>query len=314
MKTLVLSMISIAATVAAMTACTSEGDPIDNIDNGQPVEIQLNAGVITTKSPITSDEAGKLENDLANVHFYRIDGDNPNWTTGTPNAFTGKILASNQKISLNESQYYPANGDKTTIAGLFVGETTTTPPTLTAGVADVTITGAEDIICATPIDLGNRKNPSTTPLGFKHLLTQFKFIVKIDKVTITNEISNIAIKVKDASTKAKVTLSDGTIGTWSAKDVITGPTGLTASADGQPSTASNGIMLESGLSSITLAITGTGLPTEGLETTINGSETSNTFEQGKAYEITLKFKAQEVSGTASVAQWETGKPAEGDVI
>ena len=54
MKTLVLSMISIAATVAAMTACTSEGDPIDNIDNGQPVEIKLNAGVITTKSPITS--------------------------------------------------------------------------------------------------------------------------------------------------------------------------------------------------------------------------------------------------------------------
>lgn len=313
MKTLVLSMISIAATVAAMTACTSEGDPIDNIDNGQPVEIKLNAGVITTKSAITSNAAGELDNDLAYVHFYRIDKTTPNWTTDNSTSFTGTIKK-NKDIEFAEKQYYPANGDNTTVAGLFVGETITTPPALTAGVADVTITGAEDIICATPIDLGNRKNPSTTPLGFNHLLTQFKFIVKIDKVTITNEISNIAIKVKDASTKAKVTLSDGTIGTWSAKDVITGPTGLTASADGQPSAASGGIMLEPGLSSITLAITGTGLPTEGLETTINGSETSNTFEQGKAYEITLKFKNREVSGTASITQWETGKPTEGEVI
>ena len=65
MKTLVLSMISIAATIAAMTACTSEGDPIDNIDNGQPVEIQLNAGVVTTKAAITSNADGKLSADLA---------------------------------------------------------------------------------------------------------------------------------------------------------------------------------------------------------------------------------------------------------
>lgn len=313
MKTLVLSMISIAATVAAMTACTSEGDPIDNIDNGQPVEIKLNAGVITTKTPITSDEAGKLENDLANVHFYRIDGETPVWTTDNSTSFTGTIKK-NKDIEFAEKQYYPANGDNTTVAGLFVGETITTPPALTTGVANVTITGAEDIICATPIDLGNRKNPSTTPLGFKHLLTQFKFIVKIDNVTIKDAISNIAIKVKEANTKASITLSDGSINTWTTQGVINGPTSLTAATGGVASGASEGIMLEPGLPSIKLAITGTGLPTEGLETTIKGSETSNTFEQGKAYEITLTFKAQEVSGTASVAQWETGKPAEGDVI
>ena len=313
MKTLVLSMISIAATIAAMTACTSEGDPIDNIDNGQPVEIQLNAGVVTTKAAITSNADGKLSADLANVHFYRIDGADPNWGTATPSSFKGTILAADKKISITEKQYYPANGDKTTIAGLFVGETANTTPSITNGVINVNITGSEDILCATPVDLGNRKTPTATPLGFNHLLTQFKFIVKIDKESITEAISNISINVKNANTSANVTLSDGSIGTWSTPNTITGPAGLEATADGQPSTASNGIMLEPNLPSITLVIKGNGLPEEGLEATIQGSDT-NKFEQGKAYDITLTFKAREVTGTATVAEWETGTATGGDVI
>ena len=46
MKTLVLSMISIAATVAAMTACTSESDGIDDLTKDAPVEIKMSAGVL----------------------------------------------------------------------------------------------------------------------------------------------------------------------------------------------------------------------------------------------------------------------------
>lgn len=314
MKTLVLSMISIAATVAAMTACTSEGDPIDNIDNGQPVEIQLNAGVVTTKAAITSNADGKLDEDLANVHFYRIDGADPDWTSTTPpSSFTGSISSTTQKILFSKPQYYPANGEKTTIAGLYVGDETNTPPSTTKGVAAVNITGNEDILCATPADLGDRKTPKTTSLGFTHLLTQFKFIVKIDNVTIKEAISNISINVKNANTSANVTLSDGSIGTWSTKNVITGPTGLEAKADGLASTASKGIMLEPNLSSIELVITGSGLPSEGLEATISGSD-EGIFKQGNAYDITLTFKAREVTGTATVAEWKSGTPAEGDVI
>lgn len=311
MKTLVLSMISIAATVAAMTACTSGGDPIDNIDNGQPVEIKMNAGVITTKAPIESATDGKLSSALSNVHFYRIDGASPNWSTTTPESFTGTI-GTDQTITPTEKQYYPANGDNTTIAGIFVGDATTTPPTLTAGVAEVTITGAEDIISATPVDLGNRKTQTTTPLAFKHLLTQFKFLVKIDNVSIKNAISDISIDVKNANTSAKVTLSDGTIGTWVTPKLISGPTGLVTPAGGIASAASTGIMLEPDLASITLVVKATGLPTDGIEVTIPGSDT-NKFEQGKAYDITLTFKAKEIAGTATVAQWETGTPAGGDV-
>lgn len=316
MKTLVLSMISIAATIAAMTACTSEGDPIDNIDNGQPVEIQLNAGVVTTKAAITSDTDGKLSADLANVHFYRIDGATPDWAATTPTTFTGKILAANKKISITDKQYYPVNGDKTTIAGLFVGDGATTP-TLTSGVADVTITGKEDIISAIPVDLGNRETPNTTPLAFNHLLTQFQFVVKTDNSTVQEAINNININVKSANKSAKVTLSTGTIAGWSNSGSITGPTGLTAAADGTVSIASDGIMLEPNLASITLVITSDNLPNGGLEVTINGTDGtdgSKMFQQGYAYKVTLTFKAKEVEGTAIVAQWKPGTDAEGDVI
>ena len=72
-------------------------------------------------------------------------------------------------------------------------------------------------------------------------------------------------------------------------------------------------MLEPNLPSITLVIKGNGLPEEGLEATIQGSDT-NKFEQGKAYDITLTFKAREVTGTATVAEGETGTATGGDVI
>ena len=56
MKTLVLSMISIAATIAAMTACTSESDPVDEVEAQVP--INLNAGVLQTKAVIDAGENG----------------------------------------------------------------------------------------------------------------------------------------------------------------------------------------------------------------------------------------------------------------
>lgn len=317
MKTLVLSMISIAATIAAMTACTSEGDPIDNIDNGQPVEIQLNAGVVTTKAAITSNADGKLSADLSNVHFYRIDGATPNWGTATPSSFKGTISATDKKISTTDKQYYPVNGDKTTIAGLFVGETASTTPAITNDVINVNITGSEDILCAIPVDLGDRKTQLDNPLAFKHLLTQFQFVVQTDNSTVLEAISNISINVKNANKSAKVTLSSGAIADWSNPGSVTGPTGLTAAAGGTASIASDGIMLEPNLASITLVITSEDLPDGGLEVTINGTdgaEGSKTFQQGYAYKVTLTFKAKEVEGTATVAQWKSGTPAEGDVI
>lgn len=307
MKTLVFSMLA----MAAMVSCTSESDPIEEIDGNEKVEINLNGGVIATKAAIESTDGLPTE-DLPNVHFYRIDGASPDWSTGSITPFSGKILAANGKISLNEKQYYPANGDITSVGGIYLGATTTTPPAITTGAIPVTITGAEDVLSAIPVNLGTRKQAETTPLAFKHLLTQFKFIVKIDNATIKTAITDISIDVKNAKNTTSINFSTGAIGTWTGSSVISGATGLTTPADGTASTASAGIMIEPDLASITLTVKGTGLPSEGLEVTINGSNESK-FKQGYAYDITLTFKAKEISGTASIAEWQDGTAAGGDV-
>ena len=51
MKALVFNMLTIAATFAAMTACTSESDPVDEINpKDAKVEIKLNAGVVDVQT------------------------------------------------------------------------------------------------------------------------------------------------------------------------------------------------------------------------------------------------------------------------
>jgi len=105
MKTLVLSMISIAATIAAMTACTSEGDPIDNIDNGQPVEIKASAGIgeiITKTAGVITD--GKEVDD---IEFIITEGEDApaDWSTATLN-MTDATIAADKSLTFKTSQYY----------------------------------------------------------------------------------------------------------------------------------------------------------------------------------------------------------------
>lgn len=85
MKTLVLSMISIAATVAAMTACTSESDPINDITNPKDakVEIKLNAGVVnveTKTGPTNESEATKFGENIT-IQLLRWDNNESTLST-----------------------------------------------------------------------------------------------------------------------------------------------------------------------------------------------------------------------------------------
>ena len=105
MKTLVLSMISIAATIAAMTACTSEGDPIDNIDNGQPVEIKASAGIgqiITKTAGVITD--GTVVDD---IEFIVTEGESApaDWSAAnlTP---TDATIAADKSLTFTTPQYY----------------------------------------------------------------------------------------------------------------------------------------------------------------------------------------------------------------
>ena len=200
MKTLVLSMISIAATVAAMTACTSESDPIDEVVNPKDakVEIKLNTGVgnITTKAdPVTNS---------SNIQVSLIREDvtspsTPTWTSATPQNYTLSntiALTGDQKYFDNEGKasyfmgYYPTSGNKQNTTVTFSN-----------------MNGETDIICATPINAGTKSAPATNEtLSFKHMLSQIEIAVKgttssnttfgkVKKISLLNIPSNLDLSL-----------------------------------------------------------------------------------------------------------------------
>ena len=174
MKTLVLSMISIAATVAAMTACTSEGDPIDNIDNGQPVEIKASAGIgeiITKTAGVITD--GKEVDD---IEFIITEGEDApaDWSTATLN-MTDATIAADKSLTFKTSQYY---NSKASIKSFLIGYH---PKTAGSGsrnnnIVSYTITGQQDIMC-TEVNSGNKTDNKNKNLDIKfdHQLAQYSF-------------------------------------------------------------------------------------------------------------------------------------------
>lgn len=309
MKTLVLSMISIAATIAAMTACTSESD---EIDEAQQLAIKLNAGVVQTKAVIDSDASKHPTIEITPVYFYRDDeikGVNPTWTSSTN--FDGKIGTDGTITGF--TQYYASDGKETHIAGLYLGENITTP-TVSDKSVSFTIDGEQDILFAPATNVGSRNEPAdNNVLAFEHKLTQFKFVAKTG--ANIGAINGINVNIKNYNTTSTISLVDGTFGAWatptSAKNIT-----LAALANGGASTPSNGIMLEPGLKSITLDVTASDYLTATQSLTIYGTDgtTSDSFEAGKSYIITITFKGKEVTASATISPWKEGTaPDSGEI-
>lgn len=312
MKTFVLSMISIAATVAAMTACTSESDEINGVINpkDEKVEIKLNAGVssISTKAAIESNEAGNPTSNVENVFLYKQEGKaEPTWSSVTLGNAIGVTINSNGTIDFGSNpQYYPIDGSNVYFIGYRTGNTTAETPT--DNKISVTITGNEDVLYASSFDAGTRASTTTgTKMTFKHLLTQIKFTLQKD-ANVTGDISVTSIKIIKASDAGlkntfNMSLADGTLSDWSGTlsdiSVTNIPTGnLTTTA----SSSTDGVMLEPEISSITIEVASTSFPDGKLTTNITGVS-SGKFEAGTSYTIALTVKDKSVSGSASIEKW-----------
>lgn len=204
MKTLVLSMISIAATLAAMTACTSEGDPIDEGTKDTPVEIKLNAGVmeITSKAAI---EQGKGFTAKVIASATTNDYSSPLWTETNAGNIT---VADGGKVTFFPEQYYPADGSTIYMIGIAPQPKNA----ISNGTVNYTITGDEDIMFAEEIS-GKKKEdaPTSKELQFKHLLTQLKIQVIAENQEAIDAWGTItSIQVSNAATVLDLNL-DGTI-------------------------------------------------------------------------------------------------------
>lgn len=312
MKTLVLSMISIAATVAAMTACTSESD---EINEAQQLAIKLNAGVVQTKAVIDSDASKHPTKAITPVYFYRNDetkGTLPTWTSSTN--FDGTIGIDGTITGF--TQYYASDGKETHIAGLYLGENITPAPTVSDKSVSFTIDGDQDILFAPAINVGSRNEPvENNVLAFEHKLTQFKFVAKTG--ANIGAINGINVNIKNYNTTSTISLVDGTFGTW-ATPISTKNITLNALANNGESNPSAGIMLQPGLKNIVLDVTASDYLSTVQTLTINGKDGANSdsFEAGKSYTITITFKGKEVTASATISPWVDGtKPdaSEGEI-
>lgn len=217
MKTLVLSMISIAATVAAMTACTGESDPVDEvIENNQPTPIVFGSTIseITTKAVGETDTKFTVGDEVG-ITMY---------TSETQVVPTGAALgkpknenvtftsnASSQLTETTPSMFWERSAYHYFYAYYPVATTTGTDYKYTEATGSnsgqITVKVKED---GTTTDLIMGSNttgskfegiaPEETKLTFSHMMSKIKFVFKKDaSYTKSGKLTNISFKVNNES-------------------------------------------------------------------------------------------------------------------
>lgn len=198
--------------------------------------------------------------------------------------------------------YAPASG-----AGNFIQQLPDQAPLLR-----FTITGAEDIMYATPVNGSVSVDPGV--LSFNHVLTQFHFRLMDEQGTFQNtRITRLAFE--NVNTSSSMNIETGRLGEWttpvSSLAFDTNYPVTVTSAPGSHQVLTGEIMLQPGMSEYRVT----------METDNRGTFTGivikptgeNIFRVGKSYMITLILRATAIGITASVTPWEWGGTGEGIV-
>lgn len=298
MKTLVLSMISIAATVAAMTACTSESDGIDDLTKDAPVEIKLNAGInnISVKSVQTPTE----NNFTANIIAATTSGAYTSsiWTGTDP----GKITVVNNEINFGTTQAYPSNGNI-----IYMKAYAPFKQMDESGKVTFDITGDEDIMISEEVS-GSKTDNSSKTLKFSHLLTQLKFNLVASSAaakTAWGKITGIQVK---AIKKLELTPSTNNGLNAATGEVASGISTINfteaeLSTDAANPTDGGYVMVLPKTEKYEVIIFSDNISDEGTTITLTSPSTT---EASTSYNITLTFNASNVDVAAEVGIWKDG--------
>nr|WP_129731434.1 fimbrillin family protein [Parabacteroides goldsteinii] len=313
MKTLVLSMISIAATLAAMTACTSEGDPIDEGTKDTPVEIKAKAGVLTIETRAEGPISG-ITAAIDNIAFVKKEAAENATITWGAETLNPASIAAGGVITFSPTIYYPA--DETTFAHLVGFHPTKEGMSVSDGKVPFTITGNEDIMYA-PVQKGNKataKAEDDTKYlkpKFEHKLAQLIIKIVGDKAAADAWGTLTSISIQDVEKELELNLNNGELvaktGTTPTSLPLTLTSGYTYAAIPVTETQVGYSMVLPSNNQRKLFVTTSKYTNKEVEISIPASEDNSRLENvtkaGEAYTITLTFKASEVLATATVEAW-----------
>lgn len=227
MKNLVLSMLAIAS-ITAMNSCSSENDPINEVDNGKdPIAITFGQNIeIYTKAPI-------LDGTLANgskIGLWATEYTDPNYTWKVDNKCNNsELTVSATGIDFTTPAYYSKiEGTKydfyayTPYADASNGLTVNAAAAGTAPSIDVTLKSAPadqiDLMYATPL-MSQSPKKEAYELAFNHALAQVKFTVKTEEGVDLKTLTEISVQTASKST---MSLVDGSF-TASTQDIAITP-------------------------------------------------------------------------------------------
>ena len=316
MKTLVLSMISIAATLAAMTACTSENDPVDEVKNNIEIKTTAGIGVVTTKAPVDQNFTSDL-----NVLFLKpADAATAIWTSGEQ-VYATIASATGHAISFKESSwgagkklYYNADGTKLSyLAGCYIDNATTSDD-LTDGRITFSITGSQDIM-ATEGQSGSSAN-AFSAFTFNHLLAQLEFIIQpkaeADQDAIRTIFGNVT-KIELLEQDSKFDLTLGTTPNLTPNSTpenktfeLTGSTAISTGASfGQLMIYPTSTLGQTGTPIKLKVYTANGINTGyPVQATIGNGTTG--MDKSKKYTITINFTTKDINASGAVGEWTQG--------
>lgn len=291
-----------AVAIALLASCS--GSEIDEaIDNGQPVAINLSAGVqattVVSRAPVTG--SGKFKATVLAWEGAVAPSDYTEATKWT--AVTSDINAtgSTSNLTLTDTQYYSADEAVSTYMKAFYAESAAVNATDKYIYNFANTDGAIDVLIA-PMVSGNRITPAGA-FAFTHPLMQLKFKLVAgagfpDGVTITS------MTIKDAKLPIGVNMSTDAIIYANAAGLLV-PNAANSTIPSE--TAGNPVMVEPfaapgfKMDIVTNKKTYTDIPV-----TLSGAN------GGVAYTVTLTFK-ESISASASVTDWDTTGTGSGDV-
>ncbi len=228
------------------------------------------------------------------------------------------VSGNSGSLKWNGTYYYPLDenaGVKFCAYHPFTANVTA-PAAGQAPVANFTLTGAEDLMYATPV-VGWRTKTDATNLHFNHVLTQLTFVLSDAEGNFVGKNLE-AIKFTGVNTTGKMNIETGEISDWATPAELSvggiGTEGIPITETAKTGQAvGSEIMLQPRLASFLITVTIDG--TEYKDIRIRPNAPATKFEDGKSYEITLIFKEKkEIGVSATVEDWKFGGTGYGEVI